>query len=167
LERALAAGRAMAAMRSVSRSLAIDPRRNNRKQYEYHVNALLFLKDAEALGQRQSVGQFVLLMHAIELALKSFLHGKDSTMYNLEMLESKFRHDLNNLLMEATSAGLIPSDSDTYLLVSCLNEYTHHAMIRYQFNFTMPLVEDVLRVTRALINDTQPTLPEAAPALGG
>jgi hypothetical protein len=141
---------------SITRGLAVDPRVKNPKVVELHVNAGLFLRDAVSLRDNATAGQFVLFMHAIELALKSFLHLKGQTLKSLQL---NFRHDLDALLAEAHRAGLEVDEADADAVVSRLNKYTERAAIRYDFSFTMPLVADVRRVTQSILKATKPALP--------
>jgi hypothetical protein len=141
---------------SITRVLAVDPRVENPKAVELHVNAGLFLRDAVSLRENATAGQFVLFMHAIELALKSFLHLKGQS---LKALQLNFRHDLDALLAEARKAGLEVAEADADAVVSRLNKYTERAAIRYDFSFTMPLVADVRRVTQSILKATEPALP--------
>jgi hypothetical protein len=141
---------------SITRGIAVDPRVKNAKAVEMHVNAGLFLRDAVSLRENATAGQFILFMHAIELALKSFLHLKGQS---LKTLQLNFRHDLDALLAEARKAGLEVAEADADAVVSRLNKYTERAAIRYDFSFTMPLVADVRRVTQSILKATEPVLP--------
>jgi hypothetical protein len=141
---------------SITRGIAVDPRVKNSKAVEMHVNAGLFLRDAVSLRDNATAGQFVLFMHAIELALKSFLHLKGQALKSLQL---NFRHDLDALLAEAHRAGLEVDEADADAVVSRLNKYTERAAIRYDFSFTMPLVADVRRVTQSILKATKPALP--------
>jgi len=141
---------------SITRGLAVDPRVKNPKAVELHVNAGLFLCDAVSLRENATAGQFILFMHAIELALKSFLHLKGRSLKNLQL---SFRRDLDALLAEAHRAGLEIAEADADAVVSRLNKYTERAAIRYDFSFTMPLVADVRRVTESILKATEPALP--------
>jgi hypothetical protein len=137
-----------------TRGFTEGPRLSNPKSIEMHTNAALFLHDAKYLGEQATASQFVLFVHAIELAIQSFLHGKG---YDLKDLRLGFAHDLDDLLKEARGAGLAVSDPDTDSVISYLNKYSR-AALRYDFAFAMPLASDVLRVTKALAKDTKPVL---------
>jgi hypothetical protein len=141
---------------SITRALAVDPRVENSKAVEMHVNAGLFLRDAVTLGERATAGQFILFMHAIELALKSFLHRSGQS---LKYLRLNFGHDLDALLAESRRRGLAVAETDADEVVARLNKYTERAAIRYDFSFTLPLVSDVGRVTKSIIKATEPALP--------
>ena len=143
----------MAGSRKI-RGFTIGPRLSNPKSVEMHENAALFLHDATHLGKQATAGQFVLFVHAIELSIQSFLHGKG---YDLRGMRLGFAHDLDDLLKEARRVGLAVSEPDTDSVISYLNKYTR-SVIRYDFAFAMPLVSDVLRVTKALAKDTKPVL---------
>lgn len=45
---------------SITRALAIDPRADNSKAIELHVNARGFLRDAASLRENATAGQFIL-----------------------------------------------------------------------------------------------------------
>lgn len=141
---------------SITRVLAMDPRVKNPKAVELHVNAGLFLRDAVSLGENATAGQFILFMHAIELALKSFLHLNGQSLKDLRL---DFGHDLELMLAEAHKKGLLVPEADAEAVVSRLNKYTERAAIRYDFSFTMPLVADVRRVTQSILKATKPALP--------
>jgi hypothetical protein len=134
----------------------VDPRAKNPKAIELHVNAGLFLRDAVSLRENATAGQFILFMHAIELALKSFLHLKGQSLKDLRL---NFGHDLEALLAEADKAGLLVPEADAEAVVSRLNKYTERAAIRYDYSFTMPLVGVVRRVAEAINKATESALP--------
>jgi hypothetical protein len=144
---------------TVTRSFAIDPRETNPKAQELHINAVLFLQDAEKLDNMASAGPYVLLMHTIELALKCFLLSNGITLKKL--WSRAFGHDLDKLLSEAVKRGLVLSDSETKSVVSELNHYTKHAAIRYEFYYTMPVLPLVIKAARSIVEAARPPLPTA------
>jgi hypothetical protein len=135
------------------RTLAIQPGVNNPKAVEMHVNAGHFVRDGQALGIRASAGQYFLLVHGIELSLKSFLHDKGET------VEALWGHDLKGLLQKATANGLASSEPDTSVIIARLSKSVEKAKLRYDYDFEMPLLTDVLRVAHGVLKDTEPVLP--------
>jgi hypothetical protein len=140
---------------SIVRLFATDPRISNPKAVEMHTNATVFIDDGEALGDRMTAGQFFLFAHGIELALKSFLHGKGVKLKKLE----KIGHELDKLLGRCRAKGLGCSESDTDSIVNRIAKSLIRARLRYEFCFDMPLIDDVRRVARGILKDTKPTLP--------
>jgi hypothetical protein len=132
-----------------------DPRISNPKAVEMHTNATVFIDDGEALGSRMTAGQFFLFAHGIELALKGFLHGNGLTLEELKNIG----HELDELLQLCRAKGLACSESDTDSIVNRIAKSLIHARLRYEFYFDMPLLDDVRRVARGILKDTQPTLP--------
>lgn len=93
---------------TVTRALALDPRDKNPEATEYHVNATLLMQDVEALkGRPFSAGAYILLIHALEMALKSYLLCNGFTK---QQLERNFGHKLSLLYAEAIAKGLNGSD---------------------------------------------------------
>jgi hypothetical protein len=135
------------------RAIGIQPGVNNPKAVEMHVNAGLFVHDGQALGNRASAGQYFLFVHGVELALKSFLHDKGLTLSAIR------GHDLDGLLQHAEAKGLAISDPDTKAVVARLNKSVQGAKLRYDFDFEMPLLTDVVRVANVVLEDTKPVLP--------
>src|SRR5215213_992752 len=88
-----------------SRSLGVDPRATNPEAHELHVNASLFVEDAALLRERATAGQYMLLMHGIELALKAFLNANGGV--DLKTLEEKYGHNLSKLLKKSLDLGLV------------------------------------------------------------
>jgi hypothetical protein len=125
----------------------------NPKAVELHVNAAHFVRDGEALGNRASAGQYFLLVHGIELCLKSFLHDRG------QPLPALWGHDLEALLQEAEGNGLVCAQPDTTAIVVRLSRSVVKAKLRYDFDFEMPLLQDALRVAQGILKDTEPTLP--------
>jgi hypothetical protein len=129
----------------------------NYKAMEFHTLAAEFLEGAIKIGGNSSAVHYVLLIHAVELALKGFLHEKGFTLDQL--LERG--HDLNRLLEDSRSKGLGVSNPDTDVILSRLNDGGKKARIRYEFQFSMPLHQDVISVVQALLRATQPPIPGA------
>jgi hypothetical protein len=139
----------------ITRMFATDPRIANPKPAEMHANAGTFLADAQSLGNPASAGQFVLVMHAIELALKSYLHERG---YSLEDLK-KVGHKLDKLFATAQAKGLSVGDPNAQSILSRLDKAGEQTAIRYDFCFEMPLIGDVLQTARLFLDATRPTLP--------
>ncbi len=140
---------------SITRVFATDPRISNPKPIEMHTNATLFLQDGEALGSRATAGQFFLFVHGIELALKAHLHEKGFSLDDLRHVG----HNLMELLRACEDQGLALSEPDTSAIVARLDTSLEKAKIRYDFEFHLPLLEDVRRVARGILRDAQPPLP--------
>jgi hypothetical protein len=140
---------------SIIRTFATDPRIENPKAVEMHTNAVLFVQDGEAMGDRATAGQFFLLTHGIELTLKGFLHEKGHTLEGLVSMG----HKLCELLELCKVEGLTLSEADTANIVARFDQALVKAKLRYDFDFDMPLLEDASRVARGLLSDTQPALP--------
>jgi hypothetical protein len=140
---------------SMIRAFATDPRIANPKPVEMHTNAVLFVQDGEALGNRATAGQFFLFAHGIELALKGFLHEKGRTLEQLE----RIGHKLGELLESCRAEGLALSEADTAAIVARFDKALVKAKLRYDFDFDMPLLEDARRVVRGILKDTKPALP--------
>jgi hypothetical protein len=140
----------------ITRIIATDPRLANPKSAEMHTNAGIFLSDAELLGARASAGQFMLVMHTIELALKSYLHDRGRS---LKKLKDKFGHNLDKLFAEAQAKGLLVPNPNAQSVISRLNNAGERARIRYEFNFEMPLIGDALETARSVLDATRPALP--------
>jgi len=98
---------------------------------------------------------YVLYIHAIEMALKSYLLRMGVEKPRLRRVS----HNLTRLLEEASRFGLITSDADTDNIVDRLTTATRDAAIRYEMPYEMPLTDDVKDVATALIQDTQPATP--------
>jgi hypothetical protein len=140
-----------------SQSFAVDPRVTNPKAHEYHTIASTFVEDATLLQGRVTAGRYMLLMHGIELALKSFLHENGGVDFNT--LWRDYGHDLSKLLNKSLDVGLVLNEPDTQAVVNRLNDAGEQAKIRYTFDFEdMPGIDTVLRVARRLLDDTKPSL---------
>ncbi len=100
--------------------------------------------------------QYVLIFHAIELALKAFLIGKGLTIANLK--KRPFGHNLVNLYATAQQHGLRLSVPDADKFLAWINEYhDRDALIRYEFTKTqtLPMVEVLFPIVAALIEATK------------
>lgn len=137
----------------IQSSLGIAPGETmNLQALEAQVSASIFLNSALSLDDGGAFApQYVLLIHAIELALKGVLLSVGITE---DQLRKNYGHNLQKLLREARSQGLQTSDPETDGIVARLVKGADKARIRYQFQFDMPLIEDVRNVAQALINDT-------------
>ena len=129
----------------------------NHHVLELHTLASIFISDAEALGNRATVGQYVLAAHGIELALKSYLHEKGISVKVLSL--PKYGHNLTVLMAKAREFGLVTTNRHTDNIIDRLQEYMRKAKIRYDITFQLPLITDVIQVARSLLESTQPTLP--------
>jgi hypothetical protein len=98
---------------------------------------------------------FVLYIHAIEMALKSYLLRKGLTKHQLQRIS----HNLRTLLDNSRAEGLVTSDPDTDGIVDRLTQATRGASIRYDMPFEMPLRKDVRDIAEAILADTQPRTP--------
>ncbi len=135
----------------------------NHAAVELHTLAGSFLYDAVELRKmndmRASHGQYFLLIHAIELMLKCYLHERG---VSLETLATRaYGHDLEKLFNAAVDKGLVASNGHTVPILVRLNKYTKKARIRYDMSFLLPLISDVEAVARSLFEDTEPRLPGA------
>jgi hypothetical protein len=137
------------------RMIANDPRVSDPKSVEMHTNAMLFVQDSEALGQRASAGQFVLLVHGIELALKGYLHQRGHTLEDLRDIG----HKLRKLLDLCKAEGLVLSEPSTDHVIARFDAALDKAKLRYEFGFELPLFADARQVARGILQDTRPTLP--------
>jgi hypothetical protein len=137
------------------RFIAIAPHVANPGPIEMHVNATLFVRDGEALGDRATAGQFFLFVHGIELALKSFLHEKGVGLSELRHVG----HRLSALLNECNMKGMVPSVADTSSILRRLDSALERAKLRYEFSFDLPSLDDVRRVATGVLRDTKPALP--------
>ncbi len=126
---------------------------------ETHILGTEFLRAAQRFGSNPheyaGAPVYFLYIHAVELALKSFLLRAGCTEEKLK----KLSHNLLKIFEEAKVKGLNASDPDTDNIVSRLSNAVKKAAIRYEFPHSMPLVGDVEDVATALIQDTQPPTP--------
>jgi hypothetical protein len=121
-----------------------------------HAMAKQFVSDGQALGNRVTAGQFFLFAHGIELALKGFLHSGGLTLQELQNIG----HKLTELLQKCDANGLVRSEPDSDIIVARLDKSLEHARLRYDFDyFDMPVIDDLQRVARGILKDTEPTLP--------
>ena len=118
-----------------------------------HLNAGMFLRDAIALGENATAGQFILFTHAIELALKSFLHQDGRSLKDLRL---QFGHDLNDLMKDAQKAGLHFREADAETVVAQLSQYREYVTIRHDFSAETPSVADAARVAQSIVEATKP-----------
>jgi hypothetical protein len=72
---------------------------------------------------------YILVMHAVELALKAFLMKKGVGENKLKSIG----HNLNALYKEAVDLGLSLDDPNTYTLIAWINEWHQPVKIRYEF----------------------------------
>ena len=147
---------------TITRAFAVDPRDQAPDATEFHLNATLLMGDVEVLQQRMfSSGVHILLMHAIELTLKSYLIWNGLSKADVER---QFGHKLSKLLSEAKRKGLVLSNPGADELVRELDKYTTRAAIRYDFHFTMPTLPNSIGIDQSILADTKPPLPNASPA---
>jgi hypothetical protein len=131
------------------RMIANDPRVSDPKSVEMHTNAMLFVQDSEALGQRASAGQFVLLVHGIELALKGYLHQRGHTLEDLRDIG----HKLRKLLDLCKAEGLVLSEPSTDHVIARFDAALDKAKLRYEFGFELPLLRVRWRAASCRILD--------------
>ena len=130
-----------------------------RASCEAHFLAGEFLTDATALGgalgTENGAPVYVLYIHAIEMALKSYLLRRGVTEQQLK----RMGHDLPDLLNQARARGLMTNDPDTDHIITELGKATHKAAIRYDMPYQMPMPKDVRDVAVAIIELTAPPTP--------
>jgi hypothetical protein len=125
------------------------------KLAEMHGAAEAFLADAEALGARSSPGQYLLIAHSSELALKAYLYRNGFTLDGLQYLAQ----DLTKLLNEARRSGLATSNVLTDNILFRLKQAIARAATRCEFSVeNLPTAADVIPVARSLLRDTTPEL---------
>jgi hypothetical protein len=111
-----------------------------------------FYNAALRVTPTDSAPQYVLIFHAIELALKAFLIGKGFATAQLK--KHPFGHNLVNLYETAQQHDLrlVVADADKFL--AWVNEYhDRDALIRYEFTKarTLPMAEMLFPIVAALI----------------
>jgi hypothetical protein len=100
-----------------------------------------------------SAPQYVLIFHAIELALKAFLIGQGFTSAKLK--KSPFGHNLVKLYETAQNHGLRLPVADVDKFLVWINEYHNRdGLIRYEFTTTrtLPTVGVLTPIVAALID---------------
>ena len=111
-----------------------------------------FLADAEALGARSSPGQYLLIAHSSELALKAYLYRKGFTLEGLQY----FAQDLTKLLNEARRSGLATSNALTDNILFRLKQAVGRAATRCEFSVeNLPPAADAIPLARSLLKDTR------------
>ncbi len=111
-----------------------------------------FYNVARRATPADSAPQYVLIFHAIELALKAFLIGKGFTSAKLK--KSPFGHNLVELYKTAQQQGLLLPVADVDKFLVWINEYhDRDALIRYEFTKTrtLPMAEVLFPIIAALI----------------
>jgi hypothetical protein len=121
-----------------TRVLGMHPRAKVPKAWEMLANASFFLRDARALGQIGSAGQFFLYTHAIELSLKSFLHLHGEA---LKDLRTRFSHSLFKAAEAGRSRGLVLAREPTDQVLKHLDRSLKGAALRYDFDFELPSLQ--------------------------
>ena len=130
-----------------------EPDSTGPRAREIHAHAQQFLRDALALGESGTPGQFVLFSHAIALALKSFLHNKGES---LKALRLQFGHDLVGLLRKAREYGLPIADLNAETVLRHLNEHGEQVVKRCNFGHKpMSGLADFVRVANAIVHATK------------
>jgi hypothetical protein len=148
---------------TVTRAFARDPRDKNPQATEFSVSATVLIQDVEVLdGRYHSAGPYILLTHAIELALKGYLLCNGVT--KEQLANRRFGHKLTALLQEAKINGLVLSDPEADKLIGALDNYTGGAALRYTFGFSLPIFGPYIPVAKSIIADTKPPLPTGQPA---
>src|SRR4051812_26363341 len=82
---------------------AVNDTEQRRKSTDLHRQASALMRDAWALGDRASAGQFLLFGYAVEMALRSFLLRRGISLKDLRL---EFAGDLRGLSDKARGAGL-------------------------------------------------------------
>lgn len=108
----------------------------------------MLISDVETLGERKSPGQYILAIHAIELALKSFLLDNEISEKDLR---KKYGHKLTSLLNKANDLGLVVETENAADIIARLDKHTTKPMIRYNLKFEMPLISDIIEVAKSLL----------------
>lgn len=141
----------------MTRAIAIDPRVKNPRAHEMHAHARSFVQDADLIHNPASTARIILQIHAIELALKAWLHEHG---VSIEELRRKYGHNLDELVSEAKKKGLTLSEGDAEQVITRLNAAGDEAALRYNFEFhNLPMFTDITRMARAIVNDTKLPLP--------
>ena len=97
-----------------------------------------------------STAQHILVLHAIELALKGYLvHSGVSE----RELKRRFSHDLEKLFAEAKKRGLTVNAAHVDELVAWANEYHKDGLIRYDIaSFReLPMCEVLFPIIDAIV----------------
>ncbi len=128
----------------------------NHEALELHCLASSFIYDAGLLSDGASPGKYILAIHGLELALKSFLHDKGMP---LPDLRKHYGHDLKKLLAKARELGLVVHDPEADGIIDRLQKYIKDAKIRYEIKYQMPLIVDVIDISKAILQAATPTLP--------
>ena len=119
-----------------------------------------------------SAGEYILTLHALELALKAFLAQQGLS--NKKLRNKPFRHNLVNLYEKACERGLSISDQHASILIEYVNRYHDEgAPIRYDFTqayelpvakVLFPLITEVIEASRSLSKaDSYPRLLPPVP----
>jgi hypothetical protein len=122
----------------------------NKRALELQALGQMFISDAVRLPSMRP-GQYVLFAHAIELALKAFLHNKGVTDAGLKNI----RHDLASLLIEAQARGLQVTEAETAKVIGQLNDANEKAALRYDVNFSGPMAAELEFIAKALFRDAK------------
>ena len=137
------------------------------KPDEMLATAELLLRDAEALNDTGCGSQYLLLIHSVEVALKSYLLRNSATMEEIR----SFGRDISRLLAEARKHGLTTSHSLTDNVVFRLKKSAERIDARCDFSFeTLPPACDAIPIAWSLLRDaagkprTAATLVRTVPA---
>jgi hypothetical protein len=119
------------------------------------------LRDAEALNDTGCGSQYLLLIHSVEVALKSYLLRNSATMEELR----GFGRDISRLLAEARKHGLTTSHSLTDNVVFRLKKSAERIDARCDFSFeTLPPANEAIPIAWSVLRDVaaKPRAPAAA-----
>ncbi len=137
-------------------------RSSGAKPEEMLATAEMLLKDAEALNESSCGSQYLLVIHSVEVALKSYLLRHAASMEDIR----SFGRDISRLLAEARKHGLTTSHSLTDNVVFRLKKSAERVDARCDFSFeTLPPASDAIPIAWSLLRDTAPK-PRAARAAG-
>jgi hypothetical protein len=92
---------------------------------------------------------YILVLHAIELALKAFLMKQGIGEKKLK----SYGHDLIALYEEAVGRGLILANSNACNLIAWINEWHSGVQIRYEFTKEreLPMCSELVPLADAII----------------
>ncbi len=107
---------------------------------------------ARELQTQDSTAQYILTLHAIELALKSYLASKG---FDAKTLETKYGHKLSELYADATKRGLLLNIQDADELLKWGDELNHRASLRYGLEpyQNLPHCSELLRIADGILSN--------------
>jgi len=112
------------------------------------------LDDEDAL--RDTVGEYILIFHALELGLKAYLAKRGFS--DKQLWNESFGHNLVNLVHECREVGMSLSIHDADLHIEWLSK--SHKSLRYVFTETreQPMGRVLLPIVQEVLDASKPTL---------